>query len=849
MSTRRPIRFRPLEDPPPRPASRLRWRPVTPALPAAAGAVSPAAPRLGEVAETGETFCFPLHKGRRHTHIMGGSGMGKSKLMEKMIQQDLEDPETGLCLIDPHGPIYDGLVHYISHERPDLASRVVLFDPSHENEYVLGFNPFGSYALKNPRYALNMMVRSVFKVWGQDSTMDTPRLSRVLTNIFYLVLANDLTLVEAAVLLDTQQRNPYLDQLLETAHNHFMRADWEDFKKSTKTQKEIQLEGASNRMRRFLLNDRIRLMFGQQENILDMERIVREKKVLLAKLPPTVELDHEDNQLIGVLLIAELFRAALTRDPFADPPPFYLYIDEFAQYVCRDIARILEEARKFGLFLVLAHQHISQLKQEDEYLLSSILGLCRNRIVFGGLSAEDARLMGQEIYTGFQDLNEVKHIHTSARFRPQSAWQPEYRFSESEEEGGSEALARAFGQRLEVGEALARSLEQGISLSDSTEEQQSLTRQQGSEAADSTEHGHRRERGQQQRLSTESGECTATADRTVHTERDAAGESSERRRGSSHGTEQRVQVGQGTVTTRPLTAAPLTPPYSETVLQDREENSEIESSRHLQEASEAFREEHSTEDSRDRSREHDHHVGRTQEVGSDHREGDFSSATRSRRRFRGISIAETLARQHRETRQRAERETLTQERSRIASAEQTRTGTARWGKIRQRQIAWRRTTEHEEFQEQRPEFMSLPEILHRDAGRIMRQPVGTALFQLGEAAPVQVRIDLPIQPPQLKYSARRSERLRQNVFRAGADWYLPVTAAQAAITARQTTVFGHALYLGLGAPPLLPELPAPEGTPATAADTAAAIAPAALPPMPAATAPPAAGPPFPDDDA
>ena len=174
---------------------------------------------------------------------MGGSGMGKSKLMEKLIQQDMEDPDTGLCLIDPHGPIYDALVHYISHERPELASRVVLFDPSHEDEYVLGFNPFSSHARKNPLYALNMMVRSVFKVWGQDSTRETPRLTRVLTNIFYLVLANDLTLVEAAVLLDTQKRNPYLDQLLEAAHSHFMRTDWHDFRLSTKTQKEIQLEG------------------------------------------------------------------------------------------------------------------------------------------------------------------------------------------------------------------------------------------------------------------------------------------------------------------------------------------------------------------------------------------------------------------------------------------------------------------------------------------------------------------------------------------------------------------------------------------------------------------------------
>jgi hypothetical protein len=164
-------------------ASRARWQALTPPpLPAGAGTASresearqdvvggtgtaaapdtaaagtsrdapPAAPRLGEVVETGEVFAFPPHKGRRHTHIMGGTGMGKSKLLEALIRQDMEDPDTGLCLIDPHGPIYDAIVRHISHERPELAARVVLFDPSHEDEYVLGFNPFSAYeVVKKP---------------------------------------------------------------------------------------------------------------------------------------------------------------------------------------------------------------------------------------------------------------------------------------------------------------------------------------------------------------------------------------------------------------------------------------------------------------------------------------------------------------------------------------------------------------------------------------------------------------------------------------------------------------------------------------------------------------------------
>mgnify|MGYP000747632520 CR=1 FL=1 len=61
--------------------------------------------------------------------------------------------------------------------------------------------------------------------------------------------------------------------------------------------------------------------------------------------------------------IGKLFMAALSRadNPRGDFPPFYLYIDEFQNFVTNTFADILSEARKYRLSLIMAHQYIAQL--------------------------------------------------------------------------------------------------------------------------------------------------------------------------------------------------------------------------------------------------------------------------------------------------------------------------------------------------------------------------------------------------------------------------------------------------------------------------------------------------------
>jgi type IV secretory pathway TraG/TraD family ATPase VirD4 len=65
-----------------------------------------------------------------------------------------------------------------------------------------------------------------------------------------------------------------------------------------------------------------------------------------------------------MILVSQIYNAAMSR---ADIPEeqrrdFYLYVDEFQNFVTGTFADILSEARKYHLSLIMAHQYIAQLE-------------------------------------------------------------------------------------------------------------------------------------------------------------------------------------------------------------------------------------------------------------------------------------------------------------------------------------------------------------------------------------------------------------------------------------------------------------------------------------------------------
>ena len=88
----------------------------------------PGDPILLGTRDSSNPLRLPADERSRHMYVLGASGMGKSYFLQSLIEQDIE-AGRGLCVVDPHGELYDNLVAFAA-ARPELRRRVILFNPS-----------------------------------------------------------------------------------------------------------------------------------------------------------------------------------------------------------------------------------------------------------------------------------------------------------------------------------------------------------------------------------------------------------------------------------------------------------------------------------------------------------------------------------------------------------------------------------------------------------------------------------------------------------------------------------------------------------------------------------------------
>ena len=183
------------------------------------------------------------------------------------------------------------------------------------------------------------------------------------------------------------------------------------------------------RLDTFLRPHVIRNMVGQRKGI-DLPTLVSKRKIILVKLAQGL-IGRENSFLLGTLLVTKLNQTVKARQAQAKQSrePFYLYIDEFQNFLVPSMEDILSGARKYGLGLVLAHQGLAQLMSNDQVLREAVIANAGTRIVFrvgdndakflangfAGFAAEDIQglAVGQAIIRVGQidaDCNVTTHL-------------------------------------------------------------------------------------------------------------------------------------------------------------------------------------------------------------------------------------------------------------------------------------------------------------------------------------------------------------------------------------------------------------------------------------------------------
>lgn len=331
---------------------------------------------------------------RRHTYVIGKTGVGKSTLLETMALQDIA-AGRGVMFLDPHG---DSVEAILSRIPPERADDVILFDPA-DSGRPIGVN-FLQAADENEMHRIAAeFVEMLIKMYDPHHMgiagpifQHTVRMG-LLTAMMALP---EPTLVDVVRILTDED---YGKSLLPNISDPLVRIYWEEEVPRTSQQRKGEvLTYIVSKFNRFTADLRVRNIIGQSRSALDFRRIMDEHKILLVSLSKG-KIGPESAEFLGFLVLQSLLIAALSRADRArdDRTDYCLYVDEFQTFATESFAALLSEGRKYGMCLVMANQYLGQLTPT---LREAVFGNVGTMIAFQ-VDAEDGHRMAPQFYPVF----------------------------------------------------------------------------------------------------------------------------------------------------------------------------------------------------------------------------------------------------------------------------------------------------------------------------------------------------------------------------------------------------------------------------------------------------------------
>ena len=341
-----------------------------------------------------------------HTHVMGASGQGKSKFLEHCIQQDILAGH-GVCLIDPEGDLYESIVEFCASIRVHETRQVHLFDPT-EPDWRFRFNPLHVHEGEKPRHRVDNVIEALAQVWGGEDSRSTPAIRTTLRGIFTILVARGYTLAEAFYLTSSVDPIRIVEYLTDSITDPVMEEIWQGWNTTardprTRREHTIEFGGSRRRFGELLADAEIREIFATYSNPIDFKQCMDNGDIVLINLSPEA-MGDDPARAFGALFVREMFYCASRREPKeAQLKPFYAYIDECGDFLTNDISKILARSRKRGFHVILAHQWLEQLRERGDSIYHGVMGI-QNKVIFGGISDEDAVIMADQLFRNEYDL-------------------------------------------------------------------------------------------------------------------------------------------------------------------------------------------------------------------------------------------------------------------------------------------------------------------------------------------------------------------------------------------------------------------------------------------------------------
>jgi len=328
---------------------------------------------------------------RRHFYVIGKTGTGKSTFIANMAINDMRNRE-GFCIIDPHGDLCETVMDYVPSYR---VNDIIYLDPS-DTQNAFSLNPLEVTNPEQKELVVSGIVAIFHKIYGESWG---PRLEYILRN----TLASVIEMPDATLLMVPEMlaNASFRAKVVARLTNPVLKSFWEnEFANYTDRLRAEAVSPIQNKVGQFVASTVIRNIIKSPKSTLDLQKVMDEGKILLLNMSQG-KLGEDNAALLGAMIITKLQLAAMGRafQEESERRDFYLYVDEFQNFATSSFIKILSEARKYRLNLILANQYMGQI---EESVRLAIFGNCGTIMTFL-VGAGDSPYLAKEFVERFKE--------------------------------------------------------------------------------------------------------------------------------------------------------------------------------------------------------------------------------------------------------------------------------------------------------------------------------------------------------------------------------------------------------------------------------------------------------------
>lgn len=324
----------------------------------------------------------------QHVHVMGASGSGKTTLTAAVIGECVRKG-MGVTVIDPHGPQVDRLLRELVLPEGRQLHVVRVGDLDHP----VPINPFSG---RDHDLVTAEVLEMLYAIYDpQRQGIIGPRFERLFRQVMdalHLLLGDRATISLVPEVLLDRERVRSVARAVNAKDPNLARALTSELVENKSAEFNDVLAWVTSKFDQLIRSRLMRNVMGSGMEMIDVAEVMRRGDVLLIDLAAP-RIGAAQAQFIGMTWLLEHAMAMGERHDWE--LPHLVAVDEVQLFSAGGLPEMLAEGRKFGISLLLAHQHMGQLSPG----LAAALEANASSVVALRSSLQDAPRVAERIGT------------------------------------------------------------------------------------------------------------------------------------------------------------------------------------------------------------------------------------------------------------------------------------------------------------------------------------------------------------------------------------------------------------------------------------------------------------------